>query len=41
MASFEPRGLGIKKEVYSRKSYSGVSVSIGIISKQAPLNTGT
>lgn len=28
MASFEPRGLGIKKEVYSRKSYSGVSVSI-------------
>jgi hypothetical protein len=29
MASFEPRGLGIEKEMYSRKSYSGVSVSIG------------
>jgi len=29
MASFEPRGLGIKKEMYSRKSYSGVSISIG------------
>jgi len=29
MASFEPRGLGIKKELYSRKSYSGVSVPIG------------
>jgi hypothetical protein len=27
MASFEPRGLGIKKEMYSRKRYSGVPVS--------------
>jgi hypothetical protein len=29
MASFEPQGLGIKKEMYSRKSYSGVSISVG------------
>jgi hypothetical protein len=45
MASFEPRGLGIKKELYSRKSYSGVSVPIGDNFKtdttKGPFRTGS